>query len=66
LTGKQIPDDVLADMQELQNVIAGTAETKYKNGLKAVNQNYGAGFTPVQMDTAARPGNRPPLSSFEK
>jgi hypothetical protein len=66
LSGKQIPDDVLNDMQELQNVIAGTAETKYKNGLKAVNQNYGAGFTPVQMDTAARPGNRPPLSSFEK
>jgi len=55
LSGNKIPADVLNDMQQLQNVIAGTAETKYKNGLTAVNQNYGASFTPVQMATSGLP-----------
>jgi hypothetical protein len=50
VSGKNIPDTVLRDMQSLQQVVANSAEAKYKNGLKAVNQNYGSNFQPVQMN----------------
>ena len=52
----------LSDMAQLQSVVAGNAEAKYK--LKAVNQNYGSNFQPVEMQGGAGQ-NRPPLTSFE-
>lgn len=49
LTGASIPSSVLGDMADIQKIQAEGSKTKYNNTLKAINQNYGAKFEPVEM-----------------
>jgi len=51
LTGKSIPDSVLDDMSEMQQIQAQGAQTKYQNSLKTINQYYDSSFQPVEMDS---------------
>jgi hypothetical protein len=65
LSGESIPDSVLNDMNEIQQIQAQGAQSRYANKLKTINQNYGSNFQPVEMGGLNSGGNRPPLSSFE-
>lgn len=49
LTGKSIPDSVMKDMTEIQNIQAKGAQSRYENTLSSINQTYGSTFKPVQM-----------------
>lgn len=51
LTGESIPKSVLDDMAEIQKIQSEGSQLKYNNSLKTINQNYGASFKPVEMDT---------------
>lgn len=53
LTGKDIDNSVLDDMDALQRKIAGNAKSLYKSKLNVVNQTYGSKFAPAEMDQAA-------------
>jgi hypothetical protein len=57
ISGRSIPDSVLNDMGEMQDIMAKGAQSKYENSLKTINQNYGSNFKPVKMDMtqSARP-----------
>jgi hypothetical protein len=55
LTGESIPDSVLQDMSDIQDIMAAGAQTKYENTLKTINQATGAQFKPVEMDTMKAP-----------
>lgn len=50
LTGKSIPDSVLKDMGDMQDIMARGSKEKYGNTLKTINQSYGSTFKPVDMD----------------
>jgi hypothetical protein len=57
LTGQSIPDSVLNDMANIQQVYANGALAKYQNRLAALNKNYGSNFQAVTMGgTAAQQG----------
>ena len=49
LTGKSIPDSVLKDMTEIQDIQARGAKSRYENSLASINQTYGSTFKPVEM-----------------
>lgn len=49
LTGKSIPDSVMKDMKEIQDIQAQGAQSRYENTLSSINQTYGSSFKPVQM-----------------
>jgi hypothetical protein len=49
LTGKSIPDSVLDDMSEMQDLMARGNRAKYENTLDTINQTFGAKFKPVEM-----------------
>jgi hypothetical protein len=53
--GKSIPDSVLSDMSQIQDIMSRGAQVKYQNSLNTVNQTYGAKFAPVQMQDMAPP-----------
>jgi hypothetical protein len=57
LTGDSIPDSVLKDMSEMQKIQSEGARSKYENTLKTINQNYGASFKPVEMETMKPPAS---------
>jgi hypothetical protein len=50
LTGASIPNSVLSDMSDIQDIMARGSRQKYENTLKTVNQAYGSSFKPVEMD----------------
>src|SRR5262249_46366931 len=50
LTGKSIPDSVLKDMAEIQDIQAKGARSRYNNTLTSINQTYGSKFKPVEME----------------
>lgn len=50
LTGRSIPDSVLNDMQEMQDIQQRGSQAKYENSLKTINQTYGANFKPVEPE----------------
>ena len=50
LTGAKIPDSVLKDMEEMQQVQKRGAAEKYNNTLNTINETYGAKFSPVKME----------------
>lgn len=54
LSGKSIPNSVLNDMAEMQQVQAQGAQSKYENTLTGINRRYGSSFDPVQMETGAK------------
>lgn len=56
LTGAKIPDSVLKDMQEMQDVQKKGAAEKYNNTLKTINDTYGAKFNPVKMENTTSQG----------
>lgn len=62
LTGKSIPDSVLKDMAEIQNIQAQGAQSRYTNTLASINQTYGSKFQPVEMQglTASKPAAATP------
>lgn len=49
LTGQSIPESVMKDMAEIQNIQAEGAQSRYENTLKSVNGTYGSNFKPVDM-----------------
>jgi len=49
LTGKSIPDSVLNDMSEMQDIMARGTRAKYENDIDTINQTYGSKFKPVEM-----------------
>jgi hypothetical protein len=49
LTGKSIPDSVMQDMAEIQDIQAKGAKSRYENTLKSINQTYGSSFKSVEM-----------------
>ena len=49
VSGKDIPDDVLDDMEQVQNTIAKNARAKYEHDLDVVNHTYNATFKPVDF-----------------
>lgn len=53
LTGKSIPDSVLDDMSEMQDLMAKGNRAKYENTLDTINQTFGAKFKPVEMKDIA-------------
>lgn len=57
LTGKSIPESVLNDMKEMQEVQAKGSREQYNNKLKTINQSYGSEFKPVEMDNFNTPGS---------
>lgn len=56
MTGKSIPSSVLGDMAEIQDVYRRGAESKYRDSIRSINQNYGANFQPVDMDGDGKSG----------
>jgi hypothetical protein len=64
LTGESIPDSVLSDMSDMQQIQQKGSAEKYNNSLKTINQTYGAKFQPVQMDnTTSKPAASPAKQS---
>jgi hypothetical protein len=59
VAGKSIPDSVLDDMSQVQDIIAKGAETKYNNDLNVINQTHGSKFKPVPMQSINGPSNSP-------
>ena len=57
LSGKTIPDSVLNDMAEIQDIQARGAQSRYQNTLKSINQTYGSGFKPVEMGGLGQPAS---------
>jgi len=53
LTGKSIPNSVLDDMSEMQDIMARGNRAKYENTINTINQTYGASFKPVDMQDIA-------------
>lgn len=51
LSGKSIPDSVLNDMAQMQDIQSRGSQTKYENALNTINQTYGSNFKPVEMKT---------------
>ena len=69
LSGKSIPDSVLNDMAEMQKFMAEGSESKYRNTLQMINQNYGSSFKPVDMgglNTGATGGAPSTAEDFKK
>lgn len=62
LTGQSIPDSVLKDMAEMQEIQSKGSKTKYENTLKTINQTYGSGFKPVEMEDLSGGGAKKTLS----
>lgn len=50
LTGQSIPESVLKDMADIQQIQAQGARARYENKLKNVNAIYGSKFKPVEME----------------
>ena len=67
VSGRSIPDSVLNDMSEMQDIMAKGAQSKYENSLRTINQNYGSNFQPVRMQSAtAQTPNVPPPGATMK
>lgn len=58
LTGKSIPESVLGDMGEMQDIMARGTRAKYENDLKTINDAYGASFKPTEMAPPAAPAGK--------
>jgi hypothetical protein len=65
LTGQSIPPSVLNDMQQMQDVMQRGSQAKYENDLRAINQNYGAKFQPVTMQSTAPNANAPKVGTVK-
>ena len=50
LTGKNIPDNVLDDIQKMQDVITKNARTLHQNSVQTINKTYGSKFEPMNFD----------------
>ena len=56
VSGKDIPDDVLNDMQAMQKMIAGNAQRLHENSVKTINSTYGSKFQPMSFDQQSGAG----------
>ena len=62
MTGKDIPDQVLNDMQKLQTIVSQNALQLHKNKVAVINKTYGAKFEPMtfpDQQGATSGGNTP-------
>ena len=50
LTGKNIPDNVLHDIQKMQDVITKNARTLHQNSVQTINKTYGSKFEPMNFN----------------
>ena len=63
LTGKNIPDNVLGDMQTMQNMISQNAKKLHENSVKTINSTYGSKFQPMQF---GQQGTQGPASGMTR
>jgi hypothetical protein len=59
LTGKDITDDVLNDMDALQKTVSANAKDLHSNRVDAINTSFGSSFKPMNFKAGTTPSTTP-------